>query len=188
MQLQTRVFGYIPIAVCLQTGTRWVYTNSANCCQVTNFNRPSHDILFFMPKSVLLLLGTIVVIAAGGFFLLRRPVQTPLSQPTSVPQAGSRYVDYSAAAYESASNQKRVLYFYATWCPTCSVANQDFTANSSQIPENVIIFRTNYDKELDLKRKYAITYQHTFVQVDEIGGEITKWNGGGLSELLQNIK
>ena len=84
--------------------------------------------------------------------------------------------------------KKRVLYFYATWCPTCSVANEDFTVNAARIPQDVVIFRTNYDSEVELKRKYAITYQHTFVQVDENGNELAKWNGGGLTELISNLK
>ena len=36
--------------------------------------------------------------------------------------------------------------------------------------------------------KYGITYQHTFVQIDAEGKEITKWNGGKIDELLTNIK
>ena len=141
-----------------------------------------------MPKSILLLLGAGTVLALGGFFLLRRPTSTSTPQSVPIPQTGSRYMDYSPAAYAAAANKKRVLYFYATWCPTCSVANEDFTVNASQIPEDVILFRTDYDKELELKRKYAITYQHTFVQVDASGNETTKWNGGGIKELLQNLK
>ena len=33
-----------------------------------------------------------------------------------------------------------------------------------------------------------ITYQHTFVQIDGDGAVVTKWNGGKMLELLNNIK
>ncbi|TSC87714.1 MAG: thioredoxin [Microgenomates group bacterium Gr01-1014_16] len=132
-------------------------------------------------------IGAVVII---GVIILTSSKQPPSSTVPTISQIQptSRYGDYSLAAYQAAVGKKRVLYFYATWCPTCSVANEDFTVNTAQIPEDIAIFRTDYDKELDLKRKYAVTYQHTFVQVDEAGNELAKWNGGGLSELLQNLK
>lgn len=108
--------------------------------------------------------------------------------------ANSRYVPYSKAVYDTSADKRRVLYFYATWCPSCKVANEDFTANPNKIPEDVIVIRTNYNdpdtdqEEKNLAKKYGITYQHTFVQVDSDGKEITKWNGGKTDELLANIK
>ncbi len=106
----------------------------------------------------------------------------------------SRYVEYSKTILTQSKDLRRVLYFYATWCPSCKVANEDFTANPNKIPEDVVVIRTNYNdpdtdqEEKDLAKKYSITYQHTFVQVDSTGKEITKWNGGGTDELIDKIK
>ena len=138
---------------------------------------------------VLIIAGVGIAVIAGAILFVT-PKKSTVSPAPAIAQVQSngRYVDYSPAAYAAAAGKKRVLYFYATWCPTCSVANEDFTVNAAQIPEDIVIFRTDYDKETALKTKYAITYQHTFVQVDEAGNEISKWNGGGLSELLQNLK
>lgn len=108
--------------------------------------------------------------------------------------AGSRYVQYSKSALDSASNNRRVLFFYASWCPTCKPADASFTQNVSKIPEDVTLIRVNYNdpetdqEEKDLAKKYGITYQHTFVQIDSIEKEVTKWNGGQIDELLSNIK
>ena len=108
--------------------------------------------------------------------------------------ASSRYVPYSKAMYDAASSKRRVLYFYATWCPSCKIANSDFTANPGKIPEDVIVLRVNYNDpdtdqdEKGLAKKYGITYQHTFVQVDNTGKEMSKWNGGQTDELLTNAK
>lgn len=107
---------------------------------------------------------------------------------------GSRYVQYSKSALESASGNRRVLFFYASWCPTCKPADASFTQNVSKIPEDVTLIRVNYNdpetdqEEKDLAKKYGITYQHTFVQIDSTGKEVTKWNGGQIDELLSNIK
>jgi len=106
----------------------------------------------------------------------------------------SRYVEYSKAVLDQSADKRRVLYFYATWCPSCKAANEDFTANPNKIPEDVVVIRTNYNdqntdqEEKDLAKKYGITYQHTFVQIDGQGKEVTKWNGGKTDELLAKIK
>lgn len=100
----------------------------------------------------------------------------------------SRYVSYSAEGFEDAKDKKRVYFFHASWCPTCKVANEEFSSNPDEIPEDIVLFKTNYDTENDLKKRYGITYQHTFVQVDENGNEVSKWNGGGISELIANVR
>ena len=100
------------------------------------------------------------------------------------------YKDFSPSALAEATKNggKAVLFFWAAWCPYCKEANADFTANAGQIPAGVTVLKVDYDAEKDLKTKYGITYQHTFVQVDANGSLITKWSGGGVKELVSNIK
>ncbi len=99
-----------------------------------------------------------------------------------------QYINYSKSAYKNAVDSKRVLFFAASWCPTCKQAEADFLANKNDIPSGVVILKTDYDKETALKQKYNITYQHTFVQVDKNGNELVKWNGGGVDELKKKLK
>ena len=98
-----------------------------------------------------------------------------------------RYIVYSPETYEQTKDKKRVLFFHASWCPTCKSANSEFTSMMEKIPQEIVLLKTDYDTNSDLKKKYAITYQHTFVQVDSEGNEITKWNGGGIQELKENV-
>lgn len=106
----------------------------------------------------------------------------------------SRYIEYSKTVLDNAKDKRRVLYFYASWCPICRVGNENFLANADKIPEDVVVIRTNYNdpdtnqEEKDLAKKYGITYQHTFVQIDAQGNEVAKWLGGEIEELLANIK
>jgi len=106
----------------------------------------------------------------------------------------SRYVEYSKASLDKAGNNRRVLYFYASWCPTCKPADADLEANKDRIPNDVTVIRVNYNdpetdqEEKELAKKYSITYQHTFVQIDSQGNEVTKWNGGKTDELIAKIK
>lgn len=146
------------------------------------------------------IIGAVVLVVVGGLFFSnqqsKNTEQTKMEKkPVAMEKtANARYLVYSKDVYDAASDKRRVLYFYATWCPSCKKANEDFTANPNKIPEDVVVIRTNYNdpdtdqEEKDLAKKYGITYQHTFVQVDLQGKEITKWNGGDTDELLANIK
>ncbi|OGH28983.1 MAG: hypothetical protein A3B41_00405 [Candidatus Levybacteria bacterium RIFCSPLOWO2_01_FULL_37_26] len=108
--------------------------------------------------------------------------------------SSSRYVEYSKAALDQAIGNRRVLFFYANWCSTCRPTDANFKENISKIPEDVTVIRVNFNdsettqEEKDLAKKYGITYQHTFVQIDSDGKEVTKWNGGQTNELLNKIK
>lgn len=106
----------------------------------------------------------------------------------------SQYIQFSESAFQTVSTQRRVLFFYASWCSTCIPADKNITENASQIPDDLTVIRVNYndpdtdDQEKELAKKYGITYQHTFVQIDQAGNEVTKWNGGQIKELLKNIQ
>lgn len=107
---------------------------------------------------------------------------------------GGTYVEHSPGVVESASNTRRVLFFYANWCPTCQPSDADFRNNEADIPSDVTVIRVNYndddtdDAEEALANKYNVSYQHTFVQIDSNGNEVTTWNGGDLSDLLSRIQ
>jgi thiol-disulfide isomerase/thioredoxin len=109
-------------------------------------------------------------------------------------QNESRYIAFTPEVLSSSKDTRRVLYFYAKWCPTCIPANKGFIEKMSLIPEDVTVIRVNYkdtdtdQAEKDLAEKYQVSYQHIFIQIDEGGNEVTKWSGGGIDELLENIK
>lgn len=161
-----------------------------------------------MNKTILLTAGAVILVFVVGLFIMNRQSQTG---QVKIPQENSamekkddkvveskmsdaRYVEYSKVNFDQAADNRRVLFFYANWCPICKPADADFGENSSQIPADVTVIRVNYSdtdtdqEEKDLAKQYGVTYQHTFVQIDKQGKEVAKWNGGKLAELLANIK
>ncbi len=99
------------------------------------------------------------------------------------------YEAYSADKIARAETGDVVLFFHASWCPSCRGLNTSIEGNLKSIPEGVTILKTDYDKETELKKKYGVTYQHTLVQVDKNGNLIKKWSGGGtLDNLLSQIQ
>lgn len=109
-------------------------------------------------------------------------------------EKSGKYIPFSSEVLASAASSRRVLFFYANWCPLCKPADESFTKNVSKIPADVTLIRVNYNDsdtdqaEKDLAKKYGITYQHTFVQIDAQGNEVVKWNGGQIDELLSHLK
>lgn len=123
--------------------------------------------------------------------LLTSTLSTPVLAATPQAAGGKemkRYLPYSRAAFDAASGTQRVLFFAAAWCPNCRAADADITKNLGRIPGNVTIFKTDYDRETALKRRYGITYQHTFVLVDARGNALKKWAGGKLDQILANTR
>lgn len=100
------------------------------------------------------------------------------------------YTDYSAEALNEAfkNNGRVVLFFHAKWCPFCKEADKAFSSRAAEIPTGVTVLKTDYDTQKELKTKYGVTYQHTFVQVDSNKNQVTKWNGGDIEELIKNLK
>lgn len=99
------------------------------------------------------------------------------------------YEPYAPEKLALAESGDVVLFFRASWCPTCRALDANIRANLKAIPANVTILDVNYDTEKDLKKKYGVTYQHTMVQVDATGNQITKWSGSPtLAAFLSNIK
>lgn len=99
----------------------------------------------------------------------------------------AQYMAYTKEGFDAAKGQKRVLYFSAKWCGKCKKADMDFKSNANKLPEGVIVFRADYDKEKDLKKKYGIPSQHTFVLVDDKGEALEKWSGGATKELIAKV-
>ena len=103
-----------------------------------------------------------------------------------------QYEDYTKSAFDQATGKRRVLFFYANWCPICRPADSDIRANVAKLPADVVVFRVNYnDTDTDsdekaLAKEYGVTYQHTFVQIDSDGNVVTKWNGGKILSSIIN--
>jgi len=150
-----------------------------------------------------------IILLAGGFAILNKRNSSPpkreegISQEAvatvninntgteAMPENGAgKYVDYSPETITQAKSAggKTVLFFHAKWCLFCRAAEADILANKNKIPEDVTILKVDYDSAKDLRQKFGITTQHTFVQIDKDGRELGKWVGGDtLSEITGRL-
>lgn len=97
-----------------------------------------------------------------------------IEKSLSKQQTGWSYVDYDENTLSALSGDI-VLFFHADRCPTCQQAEKNFLA--SGIPAWLTIIKVNYDKEIELKKKYAILTQTSFVYIKNDGTLIKRWVG-----------
>ena len=87
------------------------------------------------------------------------------------------FTDYDEALLANANSGDVVLFFHASWCPSCRTLENNINENSAAIPSDVTILKLDYDTELELRQKYGVTRQHTLVKVNADGTEIEKLTG-----------
>lgn len=106
--------------------------------------------------------------------------QADTTATTSDSQLATNYFVYSPKAVQDAhdTGAKVVLYFWAPWCASCASLDVELIDGTATLPENVVLLRIPFDTSQELRRKYAVTIQHTFIQVAPDGSVITKWIGG----------
>lgn len=116
--------------------------------------------------------------------------KTPeLSNDSGFAPVGSYEVYSPEKIAEKSKTSRVVLFFNATWCPTCRALDNSIKVSTKQIPGDVTILSVDYDTYKDLKKKYGVTYQHTLVQVDADGNMIKKWSGSStLASLIKEVR
>lgn len=81
-------------------------------------------------------------------------------------------------------NSDVVLFFNANWCSSCKIARDNIESSLDSIPSNLTIVLVDFDLETELRKKYGVTIQHTFVQIDKNGDELAKWAGSLTAEQI----
>jgi thiol-disulfide isomerase/thioredoxin len=96
--------------------------------------------------------------------------------PAAQTGAGSfiDWADYDAdpAAY---GDTRVVLEFHADWCPDCRATEESL--NTVGVPDGLTVVKVDFDNSDELRQKYGVTVQHTFVYIDADGNELKKWTG-----------
>lgn len=95
------------------------------------------------------------------------------------------WVDQAAYQADAATFHEAgdvVLFFNASWCPTCKATVESLDADG--VPAGLTVVSVDFDAATDLRQDYGVTVQHTFVQVDEQGNEVAKFTGAPTGEAI----
>ena len=95
------------------------------------------------------------------------------------------YVEYQAYSADPAAhlNSDVVLFFHAPWCPDCRATEASITKDG--VPAGLTVVKVDFDSMTDLKQKYGITQQHTFVKVDAQGALLGRWTGSATGAAIK---
>ncbi len=86
------------------------------------------------------------------------------------------------------ADSKKVYFFHAGWCSICQGIEKEINTDMSKIPAGVTLIKTDFDSSTDLRKKYGVTTQYTFVQVDNNGNETAQWSASSLSDAVAGVK
>lgn len=133
---------------------------------------------------VVIVLSSVILLAVVGYVIFRQSTDEvgevtsagveATSQPTT-PETDldsadppGLYVAYTDQDFSQRSDKRRLLFFHAQWCPQCRALDASI-ASEMTLPEDVVIYKVDYDDRQDLRQKYGVTIQTTVVLVDENG-------------------
>lgn len=123
---------------------------------------------------------------SGGAMMSARAEEE--SSPRLAQSTGRKVIFSTLAdAQVLAAQGPTVLFFAADWCPTCQTTLKDIDANGARM-NGITVVVVDYDNAADLKKRYGVTTQHTFVQIDAEAARVAIWNGGGVDVIVQNTK
>lgn len=97
------------------------------------------------------------------------------------------YEEYQEGLVAS-SDGVRLLFFHAPWCPQCRMIENDI--KDQGVPDGVVVLKVDYDSNTELRKKYGVTLQTTFVKVDKDGNELSKfvaYNEPTFESVKQNL-
>ena len=117
------------------------------------------------------------------------PSDTSMTETETGTQSPGSFI--TLAEYETNKAQldetNVVLFFNADWCSTCKTARENIAAEAGALPADLTIVAVDFDNSDDLRKKYGVTVQHTFVQIDAAGDELAKWSGSTTpSQIAEN--
>lgn len=136
-----------------------------------------------MGKKTFVVVGISLVIISAFLYVLFMPRHTLVVEKDTRTKGKSsndepiksgrvspgKYTDYSEKAVASASGTK-LLFFHAPWCPQCREI--EASIQDRGLPDNVTVFKVDYDSNQALRQKYGVTIQTTFVKIGADGSKI----------------
>jgi len=119
------------------------------------------------------------------FLLLPATIVPAIAEDAAVAAPQSQVLSYEGDAQlaELAAKGTTVVFFYAAWCPNCRATVTELNARWDEVNPGLTLVIADYDKEQALKARFGVTYQDTFVLLDQDGKGVELWNSGGVNGL-----
>jgi len=134
-----------------------------------------------------------VALIALATQIVAAPAATPSFANTEVSEdRRAELIQYEPGTTDlaavAAKADKTVVFFFATWCPNCILTLSELSEKWSEVEPDITLVIADYDTETELKAKYGVTYQDTFVLLDAEANSVRLWNAGGVAGLNANSR
>jgi len=137
-----------------------------------------------MLRGALVALATVIAAAPA--------VAPAFANTEAVREAHAKLIQYEPGTTDlaaiAAEADKTVVFFFATWCPNCILTLTELSEKWSDVEPDITLVIADYDTETELKSKYGVTYQDTFVLLDSEANGVKLWNAGGVAGLNANTR
>jgi len=108
------------------------------------------------------------------------------AQKEMEPSTDAAYLDFETSVI--GNGETSLLFFHAPWCPNCRQAEKDLVSIYLGKDATISTYKVDYDSSTELKSRYGVTYQHTFVLIDGQGNAIKTVQGPSASALAAIVK
>lgn len=108
----------------------------------------------------------------------------PKGEQTNEVTKGSIAGDYMV--YEEGvigNGESAVLFFYAAWCPFCQEKDNSLRQWYTEAEFPMKVYRVDFDTEMELRQKYGIVQQDSFVLINASGEAVTTEVSPSLTQL-----
>ncbi len=142
-----------------------------------------------MKNKYIIIVSTVLIVGLSFWFFFwftNESVREETFGDVTV-NAISRYKEFDPDVFKNDIGKKRIYFFHANWCPTCLKIESKLKMNAKNIPDKVMVYKANYDNEIDLRKVYNVEKQCTFVVIDEKGEEIKKWYHENIDEIFAEL-
>lgn len=104
--------------------------------------------------------------------------------------ANAMYIDLDTykADMSKYSSSKVVYFFHASWCSVCIQVDAALKSKTSELPANTTIVKVDFDTAKEMRQKYGVTTQTTFVQVNDKDELVKKWTASSFDGVHDGIQ
>ena len=95
---------------------------------------------------------------------------------------------YSAYQDGVIGTQRVVLFFHAKWCPECRESDEELRTLYKENPPAISTYKVDYDTATELKQRYGVVTQHTFVLLAADGTALETVIGPSHDKLLSLLR
>lgn len=83
--------------------------------------------------------------------------------------------------------KRKVLFFHAGWCPYCKAHDVALRAWDLEAPLPLDVYNIDFDASLDLRSRFGVLSQDTFILVDGNGNKLAELSGYPSAEAVLNF-